>query len=94
MAWSHRQPDGQLLHTLVAEGGILWSLAVSPDGRQTVAGGTAQRLWFWDVNGELQRTVDLEDQGINIKAIAYHLSGDRLAVTANNNSILVLTPNG
>ncbi|MGB3495681.1 MAG: AAA-like domain-containing protein [Elainellaceae cyanobacterium] len=86
--------DGQLLHTLVAEGDNLWSLAFSPDGRQIVAGGAAQRLWFWDANGELQRTVDLGDRGINIKAIAYHPSGDRLAVTVNNNSIVVLTPDG
>lgn len=72
----------------------LWALDFSPDGRQFVVGGSAQKLTFLNLQGEEQGIVDLSKRSFSIRAIAYHPQGEYLAVTGSDGALALVGLDG
>ncbi|NJO04214.1 MAG: hypothetical protein HC876_01010 [Chloroflexaceae bacterium] len=74
--------------------GAFTSIAVSPDGRLIVAGGTDGRLAFWEaVLGRLMYTTQYE--GGDVQGLAFHPAGTELAITHRDGRVVrYIIPDG
>ena len=78
---------GQLLHTLNSPHGI-FTIAMSPDGRQILAGNIKGQVEVWDVaTGHMIRLLGRPGQSIN--AIAYNKSGSEF-VTGSQTGVVTI----
>ncbi|CAM2010037.1 nSTAND1 domain-containing NTPase [Acanthopleuribacter pedis] len=87
----HFAGDGELLAEQVGHTSVVWSVAVSPDGRTILSSGSDHRIQRWDLaTGENLGDVRLS-QASAAKAI-YSPDGQTIAVTTYEGDLVLLEP--
>ena len=83
----HDVDTGKVIADFEQRGLPFLQVAISADGRLVAASSLGERVWMWDVNGEVE--LPLLDIGDQIQDLDFSPSGDRLAVLARGGRLSV-----